>query len=71
MANRTSYINDAMNVDLEMGVRITLKSVSLDTKFMFAKNDLKPISFSSSSATTEVVTIDIVVSGGGGIKKLG
>jgi hypothetical protein len=69
MANRTSYINDAMNVDLEMGVRNTIKPIFLDTKFVTAKNYLKSISFSSS--TTEVVTIDIVVSGGGGIKKLG
>ena len=69
MANRTSYINDAMNVDLEGKVRISLPPILLDTKFVFAKNDLKPISLSSS--TTEVVTIDIVVSGSGGIKKLG
>jgi hypothetical protein len=71
MANRTSYINDSMNVNLEMGIRITLKPIFQHADFVMAKNDLKPISFSSSSATTEVVTIDIVVSGSGGIKKLG
>jgi hypothetical protein len=42
MANRTSYINDAMNLDLELGVKVTLKPVLQDTKFLVAKNTIKP-----------------------------